>query len=114
MSRTTPHTPWARVAAIGVGLAVLVGVLVTAFSWPSLTSEVQDIPVAIVGPDAAVTALETALDEKVPGAFDFSTVDDRDAAVSAIETREVYGAIVVGQTPEVLVASAASPAVSQV
>ncbi|MFZ8294636.1 hypothetical protein ACO1LH_14030, partial [Staphylococcus aureus] len=37
---------------------------------------------------------------------------DRDAAIDAIERREVYGAVIAGKQPEVLLATAASPAVA--
>jgi hypothetical protein len=40
-------------------------------------------------------------------------MDDRDAAVAAIETREVYGAVILSEEPEVLTASAGSPVVAQ-
>lgn len=113
MSASAPHTPWPRVVALGVGLSVLVGVLVAAFSWPAVTSEVKNLPVAIVAPDTVAEQLEAALDEKAPGTFDLTSADDRAAAVTQIEQRDVYGAIVVAETPEVLVASAASPVVSQ-
>lgn len=113
MSASAPHTPWPRVVAIGIGLSVLVGVLVAAFSWPAVTSEVKNLPVAIVGPDAVAGQLEAALDEKAPGTLELSSANDRADAVTRIEQREVYGAIVVADTPEVLVASAASPVVSQ-
>ena len=113
MSASIPHTPWSRVVAIGLGLSVLVGVLVAAFSWPAVTSEVKNLPVAIVAPDAVAEQLESALDEKAPGTFVLSAADDRDDAVAQIERRDVYGAIVVADSPEVLVASAGSPVVSQ-
>lgn len=110
---SAPHTPWPRVAAIGLGLAVLVGVLVAAFSWPAVTSEVKNLPIAIAAPDAVAEQLETALEQNAPGTFDVSTASDRAEAVDLIEQRDVYGAIVVGEAPEVLVASAGSPVVSQ-
>lgn len=108
-----PHTPIGRVLALAVGLAAIVAVVVLAFAWPSVTAEPQNLPIAIAGPDEAVAAVEQALDEAQPGVLDLQRVDDRDAAVTAIETREVYGAIVIGQTPEVLTSSASNLSVSQ-
>jgi hypothetical protein len=98
---------------VGVALAAVVALIVLAFSWPNITSEPKDLPLAVVGPDAQVGALEGALDERADGLFDVTVVDDRDAAVAAIERRDVYGAIVLGTEPEVLTASAASPIVAQ-
>ncbi len=113
----TPHTPIGRVLALALGLAAVVAVVVLAFAWPSVTAEPHDLPVAISGPGQSVTAVTDALDEKQPGVFGFDEVSDRDAAVTAIEKREVYGAIVLGETqgaaPEVLVSSASNLSVSQ-
>lgn len=107
------HTPIARVVGLGLALAAVVAVIVLAFSWPSVTAEAKDLPIAITGPAEAVEAAEAAVDEQQPGAIAFVEVDDRDAAVSAIETREVYGAVVLGQAPEVLTTSAGSLVVAQ-
>ena len=113
----TPHTPIGRVLAIAVALAVVVGVVVLAFAWPSVTAEPHNLPVAVAGPEQSVTALEDAVQAKQPDVLAFQTVDDRDAAVTAIEKREVYGAIILGAAPgvapEVLTSSAANLAVSQ-
>ena len=116
MSSTTPHSPWVRVAGLGVALAAVVAVIVLAFSWPGVTSDPKGLPLVVVGPDAQVAQLETALDERAEGLFAVTEVDDRDAAVAAIEERAAYGAIVLGEgaaAPEVLTASAASPVVAQ-
>ncbi|MGW9167825.1 hypothetical protein [Agromyces sp. NPDC055658] len=107
------HTPIARVVGLGLALAAVVAVIVLGFSWPSVTAEAKDLPIAITGPAEAVDAAEAAVDEQQPGAIAFVEVDDRDAAVSAIETREVYGAVVLGQAPEVLTTSAGSLVVAQ-
>jgi hypothetical protein len=107
------HTPWGRVAGIGVVLAAVVALIVLAFSWPNVTAEPKNVPLAIVGPAAQVEPLESALDERAPGLFAVTTVDDRDAAVAAIESRDVYGAILLGPDAEVLTASAGSPIVAQ-
>lgn len=111
---TTPkRTPISHVLGIALALAAVVAVIVLAFSWPAVTAEPKDLPIAIAGPAEAVSAAEDAVDEQSPGAIAFREVDDRDAAVAAIETRDVYGAIVLGTEPEVLTSSASSPAVAQ-
>jgi hypothetical protein len=69
--------------------------------------------VAIAGDSASVSAVRTQLDKAAPGAFDVTTVSSRADAEHLIRTRDVYGAIVVGQKPEVLTASANGAAVSQ-
>jgi hypothetical protein len=99
--------------ALPIGLAAIVTVLLLAFAWPAVTADVRGLPIAVVGPAAQTTHIATALDENKPGAFDLVSADDRAAAVSLIESREVYGAIVLGQKPELLTASAASPVVAQ-
>ena len=110
---TVPHTHWARLTIIGLALAALVSVLVLAFLWPAATASVKGLPIGLVGNTAQTSALQSALETKSPGTFDFRTLADRDAAVAEIGTRGIYGAIVLGKSPEVLTASAASPVVAQ-
>jgi hypothetical protein len=107
------RSAWSRVVALPIALTVAVSVIVLAFLWPALTSEPRDLPLVATGADAQVTALVDGIDEHAPGVFDVTTVDDRAAAVAAIEHRQAYGAIVLGQQPEVLTSSAASPIVAQ-
>ncbi len=109
----TPRTSTARVLAIGVALAGVVAVIVLAFSWPAVTAEPKDLPIAVAGPAEAVSTVEAAVEDRSPGAIAFTEVDDRDAAVEAIETRAAFGAFVLGPEPEVLTSSAASPMVAQ-
>jgi hypothetical protein len=101
------------VVAIAVVLSTAVSVIVLAFLWPAITSEVHGLPLAAAGPSAQLDQLIGGIDQHAPGVFDVTTVDDRDAAVDAIESREVYGAIVLGTQPEVLTSSAASPVAAQ-
>ena len=111
-----PHTPWPRSAVLGVVLAVVVGVIVIAFSWPSVTASPRNLPVAIAGPQEMVDPLSSALVEQADGAFALTVVADRDAAVDAIEQRQAYGAIILDVPPassEVLTSSAASPVTNQ-
>jgi hypothetical protein len=122
-SRTEPRrgllaaTPFGTAIGIGAALSLVVGIIVLAFAWPSVTAEPKDLPVAVAGPDASVEQLESRVADQAGGAVALERVDDRDAAVAAIERREAYGAIILGDAPtdapEVLVASAASPVVAQ-
>lgn len=108
-----PHTPAGRVIGVALALTLVLTVFVLAFSWPSVTAEPRDLPVAVVGSDDAVTTLRDQLDEAQPGTIELIETDDRAEVVEAIETREVYGGVVLGdpaagEAPEVLTASAAS------
>ncbi|MBD5785849.1 hypothetical protein IF650_06610 [Cellulosimicrobium terreum] len=108
-----PHTHWSRVVAVSVGLVAVVSVVVLAFLWPSVTADAKDLPLAVAGDAAQVAQVEAGIEQNAPGVFDVTAVEDRAAAVDLIETREAYGAVVLGQQPEVLTSSAASPAVAQ-
>ncbi|MBN9633352.1 MAG: ABC transporter permease [Actinobacteria bacterium] len=108
------HTPWARTIALAVGAAAVVVVILLAFLWPTVTSTVKDLPLGVAGPTAQVTAVEKQLDTTADGAFAVTSYSDRQAAVDAIQKRDVYGAIVLGDSPEVLTASANGAAVAQI
>ncbi|WP_213814862.1 ABC transporter permease [Glaciihabitans sp. dw_435] len=108
-----PHTPWPRVGLVSVILGVVVSIIVVAFLWPTITSSVHDVPIAVAGNSQAVDQVTAALEKKAPGTFSVTVVGTRDAAVDLIKSRDVYGAIVLGDAPEVLTASAASPVASQ-
>lgn len=118
--RIAPHhgaTSFGRAIGIGAALSLVVGLIVLAFAWPSVTAEPKDLPIAVAGPDESVALVESRVAESSEGAVALERVDDREAAIAAIERRDAYGAIVLGETPtdapEVLVASAAGPAVAQ-
>lgn len=104
-----PRTKWGIAALFGLVGAVVVSVVVMAFIWPAATSEVHDLPVGIAGPDEQVALVEDALAEQDPAPFALEQVATRDEAVSLIQTRKIYGAILLGDQPEVLIATAASP-----
>ncbi len=99
-------------ALYGLVGGIVIAVLVMAFVWPAATSKPQNLPVGISGPTDRVAALETALAEQDPAPFTLTEVDSRDDAVAQIESRELYGAILL-DGPEVLVATAASPVSAQ-
>lgn len=106
-------TPAPRIVAMSFALAAVLAVIVLAFSWPSVTAEPRDLPVAITGPGPAVAQVTGTIAQAQPGVVSFVEVESRDAAIEAIRTREVYGAIALGPQPEVLTASAASPVATQ-
>jgi hypothetical protein len=109
-----PHTKWSRAIIIAVGAAATVTLVLIAFIWPSLTSSVRNVPLAVVGTSAQVRSVTKQLDDKLAGGFIVTKVSSRSAAEHDIKTRDELGAIVLtGSSPEVLVASAAGTAVSQ-
>ncbi len=108
-----PHTKWSRAIVIAVGAAALVTLVLIAFIWPSLTSSVRNLPLAVVGTSAQVSSVTKELDSKLDGGFVVTKIDSRADAVRRIKTRDELGAIVLGDSPEVLVASAGGTAVSQ-
>ncbi|MFC4372535.1 hypothetical protein ACFO5K_00345 [Nocardia halotolerans] len=100
-----------RAVALGLAATVLQALLLIAFAWPAVNLAPRDLPIAVAGPQA--TQVTQQLQQRSPDAFAFTTVADADAARTALTDNEVYGAIVTGAgAPQVLVASAASPAVA--
>jgi len=108
-----PHTPWRRLVGVGAALAAIVTIITLAFLWPTVTSEAKDLPVAVAGPPAAVAPVEQGLSQRAPGVFEVVQAVDRAAAVDLIETRDVYGAVVLGASPEILTSTAGSAVVAQ-
>lgn len=115
-SSRSPHTRWPIAALLGVVGGLVVTLVVLAFLWPTKTSEARNLPVSVTGPAASVSALQDALDENAAGTFDLVAADDRADAVSQIEARVTYGAIILGAgttPPEVLTAPAGSAVAAQ-
>lgn len=106
---------WREVAAAVAGLTAALAVLLVAFAWPTSELAPRNLPVAVAGPPGAARETSAAVGRALgPNALEVKAVPTRDAAVAAIEDREVYGAVVMTPgDPEMLVASAASPVVAQ-
>ncbi|RDI52899.1 hypothetical protein [Nocardia mexicana] len=102
-----------RAVAVAIAAVVLQGVMLIAFAWPASNVEPRDLPVVVVGPQA--DGVVAQLSRRAPGAFEVTVVADAERARGLIADREAYGAIVTGagERTQVLVASAASPAVAQ-
>ncbi|WP_240372072.1 ABC transporter permease [Brevibacterium zhoupengii] len=90
--------------------AAIVTVILLAFSWPTVTSEPKDLPVAAVGDQEQIDQITANAPD---GMLDLRKVDSRAEAQQLIRQREVYGAFIVGDEPEILTSTAASPAVAQ-
>ncbi|MCP9620115.1 hypothetical protein FOH10_06120 [Nocardia otitidiscaviarum] len=101
-----------RAIALGIAAALIQAVMLIAFAWPAVNIGARELPIAVAGPQSAVVA--DKLTQRDADAFEIITVADESAARTAIDEREVYGAIVTGDgQPRVLIASGASPAVAQ-
>ncbi|GAA1990503.1 hypothetical protein [Microbacterium pumilum] len=113
-SLSTPHprTRWRFAVAFGVIGSLLVAVLITAFIWPAATSSPKNLPIGISGPADRVAALTDVLAQQDPSPMSLVEVSSRQDAIDQIESREIYGAILLDE-PEVLVATAASPVAAQ-
>ena len=100
-----------RAITIAVVAAAIVSLILLAFSWPSVTSDPEDLPVAAVGDQEQIDQIT---DNAPEGMLDVHRVDSRQEAVQLIREREVYGAFVVDDdNPEILTAEAASTVVAQ-
>lgn len=100
------RTPIVRTSVIAAALTGIIAIIVLAFSWPAVTAEPKDIAIAVAGPEQAATVIADQLEENSDGVYDITVVDDRAAAVEGIEERDYFGAIVLGEQPELLTASA--------
>ncbi|MFI6287854.1 ABC transporter permease [Streptomyces sp. NPDC051018] len=105
-------TPARRMIAVMVLVPVLVGLALWAFAWPAARTAPRDLPIGVAGPPAAAAPVEQRLEQR-EGAFDVHRYEDEAAARTAVERREVYGAVAVTpEGPRLLTASAASPVVA--
>ncbi|PRY48780.1 hypothetical protein LY71_108158 [Geodermatophilus tzadiensis] len=107
-------TPWPRVVALAAAVAVGLTVLLAAFAWPATRTAPRDVPVAVVGPPAAVEQVRAAVEQTRPGALELRPAADLAEARQLVADREVYGALVLDPAaPTVVVATQAGPAVAQ-
>ncbi|MCF2574274.1 ABC transporter permease [Brevibacterium sp. UCMA 11754] len=107
-SARKPSLKQALLAAIFA--AAIVTVILLAFSWPTVTSEPKDLPIAAVGDQEQIDQIAA---DAPDGMLDLRKVDSRAEAQQLIREREVYGALLLGDDPEILTSTAASPPVAQ-
>ncbi|OIJ35856.1 hypothetical protein BK826_05740 [Rothia kristinae] len=113
------HAPssWPRAGMVALICAVVVTIIVLAFTWPTKTQEAKDLPITVAGPQERVQQLEDTLEQARPGVFDFHEAADRDDAEQQIRAQETVGAVVFSgdaqQPPEILKATAAGTVPAQ-
>ncbi|TCJ93596.1 hypothetical protein [Nocardia alba] len=101
-----------RAVALGLAATAMQALMLIAFAWPAVNVGPRDLPIAVAGP--AATQVAEQLRQRDPDAFEITAVADAAQARSAMADNEIYGAVITGNgAPQVLVASAASPAVAQ-
>ncbi len=102
---------WLRALGVAALAAAIVSLVLLAFSWPTVTAEAKNLPIAVVGSQKQVDNL---VDNAPDDLLDVHKVSSRSKAVKQIKHRDVYGAVILnGKNPEILTASAGSPAVAQ-
>jgi len=107
-------TPDNRKLAVGLG-AIMLAVFAIVGSNVAANHEPKphNVPVGIAGQPRVVRAAANAIRRRAPGAFEIHEYASLDAARAAVLHRKIYGALRPEPTPLVLVATAASPAVSR-
>lgn len=94
------------------GLTLLI-VLISLIGSAVQDPRPHDIAVGVVGPAAATQQLQRAFDSALPGAFRLVPKDSEASARSAVDSRDIDGALILGgPTARVVVAGAAGDAVA--
>lgn len=111
------HTPsWRIVAALVLAIPIVISTIAAMFVSLAVDPEPHEVPLGLVAPAPAAQAIESALADRAgDDAFAIEQFADPAAARSAIESRDIAGAITVG--PEgvtILTAEAGSPALAQI
>ncbi|GED96506.1 ABC transporter permease [Gordonia crocea] len=101
-----------KVAALLLGLAVVVPLILLMFIGPASRGTPHELPIGVAGPAPAVQQVEAALEAKQPGAFEVHAYADEAQLTQAVKNRDIYGGFVLGAAPATIIASGASPAVA--
>jgi hypothetical protein len=114
--RSAGSTSKAALRSVGLPalIAVVVGsVFVAVFLAAFGAAEPHGLPVGLTGSPADVEQARAALTQAQPGAFRLVELPDPAAAEAAVRDRGLYGALVLGPAPHLLVAGANGQAVTQ-
>lgn len=96
VSEAQSKSSWLTMAGVIIGVPVVLILMLLAFLVPSLNSGASDLPLAVSGPEAAVSQMTGGLEQKQPGAFDVTTYSTLEEARQSVIDRENIGAISVG------------------
>lgn len=100
---------WLILLLSAVVLPVVVLLAVLAFAWPAARVAPRDLPLGIVGSSPASERTVLALQQADPGAFQITLYGTDAAARTAIEHREVYGALELSPGTAAVPGTAAAP-----
>jgi hypothetical protein len=89
-----------------VVLVALLGLIGTAIRDP----HPHDLRVGLVGPEQATQQMSSAFATSAPGLFAFTSYGSEADARAALDSREIDGALFLGQTPHLVIAGAAGDA----
>jgi hypothetical protein len=95
-----------------VGVLVIVLALVGSNVAANHAPKPHQLPVGVIGTPTEVGAVAGSLGHRAPGAYEIHAYTSLAAARAAILHRAVYGAFRPAPTPQLLIASAASPSVA--
>ena len=100
--------------ALALAPALLIALLVTAFTWPTSHLAPRGVPVAVSGSPEFVDQTTHALHAAGPDAFDITVAPDQAGGDELLRDNDVDGVFQQGSSgPELRLASAGRPAVAQ-
>lgn len=91
-----PATRRPPLAAIIIGLTVIMAAMLLAFITPAIHSGAKNLPLAVNAPPPALAQLSGMLDTVNPGAFDLIEVESAEAVTDKVSNREAIGGLVMG------------------
>ncbi len=103
-----------RLAAAFIGLSIAIPLIVLMFTGPSSHGKPHDLPIGVVGPQAAVAQVAAKAEQMQPGGFEVHGYATEDDLIAAAKDRDVYGGLVLGPRPRAVVATGASAAVTPI